>query len=33
AFNRLTDNQRVDITAPVDTDWLMMCAQFGFQLP
>lgn len=33
AFNRLTDNHRLDITAPVDTDWLTMCAQFGFQLP
>ena len=33
AFHRLTDNRRVDITAPVDTDWLTMCAQFGFHLP
>ena len=33
AFNTLTDNQRLDITAPVDTDWLTMCAQFGFHLP
>ena len=33
AFHRLTDNRRVDITAPVDTDWLTMCAQFGFDLP